>query len=149
VRQGLKSNEEKNGNVNTLPCRSRRDRCSIANIHTKCYPTASAAKSRSVRTLRNASVKPFRLSPTIPKIRLTPACSSEATIRSAMLLIAIKFSLGCRFRFAHSNVGQSCAAQAPSPAYGASNFPKRSNKWRNVRYWPKADIPSCTAHVCF
>jgi len=19
----------------------------------------------------------------------------------------------------------------------------------DVRYWPKADIPSCTAHVCF
>jgi len=22
-------------------------------------------------------------------------------------------------------------------------------EWRNVRYWPKADIPSCTAHVRF
>jgi hypothetical protein len=21
------------------------------------------------------------------------------------------------------------------------------NNYRNVRYWPKADIPSCTAHV--
>jgi hypothetical protein len=47
VRQGVKSNEEKNGNVNTLPCWGRRDCCLIANIHTKfwCYPQSVGGKT--------------------------------------------------------------------------------------------------------
>jgi len=23
------------------------------------------------------------------------------------------------------------------------------SEWRNVRYWPKADVRECTANVCF
>src|SRR5215207_10325474 len=36
---------------------------------------------------RNASVRPLRLSPTTPKMRLTPACANVSAMRSATLSI--------------------------------------------------------------
>src|SRR3954452_24799058 len=60
-------------------------------------PAAANAATSSCRTwiqsillrLRSASVTPFRLSPTTPKIRLTPAWASVSAIRSATLSIFI------------------------------------------------------------